>query len=54
MDGTGGRQFAAKKMKGLDPEHSGMEFGIYFEKFLECTAGDIATARERHVWMPGT
>jgi hypothetical protein len=47
-------QFTAKKVERIDPEHSGMKFGITFEKFSKGATGDIAAARERNVWVPGT
>ena len=39
-------------MKCFHPEHSGIEVGIRFEKFLQRTAGNVPATRKRDVGMP--
>jgi hypothetical protein len=54
VNGTRGGEFAAIEVKRLYAKHSGVVFRVRLEKFPKHTAGDITTARERDVRMPGT
>ena len=54
MDGTGGRELAAIKVKRFDAKHSGVEFGIRLQEFSKRAARDIATTREGDMRVPGT
>ncbi len=39
-------------MKRFDPKHSGIDFGIGFEKFVQCAFMDIVATRQSDVRMP--
>ncbi len=52
MDGAGGRQFTAIKMECLYPNHTGIEFGVRFQEFLQRAVCDIMATRKGDVRMP--